>query len=261
MVQMSFNAQQYEPSTGAADVLETGIYTVQIVNSEVKPTKAGNGYMLVLTLSCLDQHVVGRKVVSRLNIHNPSAEAMEIAYRELSAISHVVGVLNWQDTQQLHGRPFKIAVEKVPRNDKPDQFSNNIKAYMDYAGNPPSPNGGAGSSPPPSAPTAPPTAPAAVPVAASVPAPVGTAQYTPALAPAQAPAPDAAPVAAPWQAAATAPAAAPAPAPQPTGAPAPAWTPPAAQAPAPAAAPPAGAPPWAAAPGGAAPATPPWAQS
>jgi hypothetical protein len=219
MVSMNFNAAQYEPSTGAADVLETGVYSVQIVNSEVKQTKSGNGYMLVLTMSCMDQHVNGKKLTARLNIHNPNAQAVEIAYRELSAISHVVGILNWQDTQQLHGRPFKVSVEKVERQDKPGSFSNDIKAYMDYAGNPPNPNGnGAGSGPvAPSAPAQPPA-----------PAP---AQYTPAPAPAQAPAPAAVAAPAPMQAAAPAPAPAPAPVPQPTDAGAAPWQQPAAQPP------------------------------
>lgn len=217
MVQMNFNAAQYEPSTGAADVLETGVYSVQIVNSEVKQTKSGNGYMLVLTMSCMDQHVNGKKLTARLNIHNPNAQAVEIAYRELSAISHVVGVMNWQDTQQLHGRPFKVSVEKSERQDKPGSFSNDIKAYMDYAGNPPNVNGG-GSSQAPSAPSAAPPAPAAAQAPASAPAYPPQAQYAPASAPAPAPAPAAAMAPAPTPAAAPAPAHAPAPAPQPTDA-------------------------------------------
>lgn len=156
MVQLAFNAAQYEPSTGAADVLETGVYAVQIVQSEVKQTKAKDGYMLIFTMSCLEAPHTGRKIVARLNIHNPSQQAVEIAYRELSAISHVVGILNWQDTQQLHGRPFKVAITKVERADKPGSFSNDINAYMDYAGNPPnSQQAGGGSSPAPAAPQPP----------------------------------------------------------------------------------------------------------
>ena len=256
MVQLNFNAQQYEPSTGAADVLETGVYSVQIVQSEVKQTKAKDGYMLIFTMSCLDAPFTGRKIIARLNIHNPNAQAVEIAYRELSAISHVVGVLNWQDTQQLHGRPFKVAVEKVERNDKPGSYSNALKAYMDYAGNAPNAQGaaGAGSSPAPSAPQAP-TAPQALqqqqqpPYAAPAPQPM---QPAPAPAGYQQPAAPGAPaIGAPQYAdpnqqqqyAAPAPAPAPAPA-APAPAPA-AWQQPPAQQPAPAGAPlPGGTPPW-----------------
>lgn len=275
MVQLNFNAAQYEPYTGAADVLETGVYSVQIVASEVKQTKAGTGYMLVLTLSCLDQHVAGRRLMVRLNIHNPNPTAVEMAYRELSAISHVVGVLNWQDTQQLHGRPFKVSVEKVERNDKPGSYANDIKAYMDYAGNPPSAGSlaGAGNSPIPSAPpeTPVPTSPAAPvshPASTAAPdhamyqqpaAPAIPATAAPAPSPAQAASAHAAPAPAqaPWQQAQAeaAPAPAPAPAAAPVAAP---WQ---AAAPAPAPAPQnTSAPPWqqpAAATGAA---VPPWQQ-
>lgn len=260
MVQMNFNAGQYEPSTGAADVLETGVYSVQIVNSEVKQTKAGNGYMLVLTLSCLDPGFTGRRLTARLNIQNPNAQAMEIAMRELSAISHVVGILNWTDTQQLHGRPFKVSVEKKERDDKPGSFNNEIKAYMDYAGNAPSPAGAAGGQSAP--PAAPPTAPPAAPVN-TAPAPMqppAQEQYAPAPVHAPVQDPAAAAGAAPWQQAAPAQAPAHAPQPQTTSAPA-------AQAPwqqgAPAPAPqPGAAAPWNQAPqnAGAPAVAPPWAQ-
>ncbi len=249
MVQISFNATQYDPSVGAGDVLESGIYGVQITGSEVKATKRGDGYMLILTLSCIDPQFAGKKILARLNIQNPNPVAVDIAYRELSAISHVVGVLQWNDTQQLHGRPFKINVEKKPRDDDPTKFGNEIKGYMDYQGNPPVPSGGPGQM---QAPAAPPSAPA----------PAAMAPYTPEPAPAPAPAPAAAPVAAPMQAAAPVQGYAPAPAPQPTAAPAAApWQ--AAPQPAPAspAAPwQAGAPAPAAAPAGPGPAVPPWQQ-
>lgn len=243
MVQIAFNATQYDPSVGAgSDVLETGVYGVQITGSEVKATKRGDGYMLVLTMTCIDPSFAGKRIVARLNIQNPNAQAVEIAYRELSAISHVVGVLQWQDTQQLHGRPFKIHIEKAPRQDDPSKFGNEIKGYLDYAGNPPVPAGG----------------PQAGPVAPSAPAPAAASPYTPAMDPVQAPAPAAAPAPAPMQAAAPAPAPAPAHAPQPAVAPAATpWQ----TAPAPAAAAPA---PWqTGAPAPAAPAmgaVPPWQQ-
>lgn len=160
MVQLNFNATQYDPSTGGGDVWEAGTYTVQITNSELKETKSKNGYFLALTLTCVDQHMAGRKLIARLNVQNPNPQAVEMAYRELSAISHVIGLLYWQDTQQLHGRPFKIAVTREPRNEDPSKETNNIVGYMDYAGNPPTPSsmGGSGGGQPaaPQAPSAPP---------------------------------------------------------------------------------------------------------
>lgn len=159
MAQFQFNATDFDPSTGAGSVWEPGIYGVQITNSEFKETKKKDGWMLVLTMTSTEAEMRGKTIVARLNVNNPNPTAVEIAMRELSAICHVVGVLNMQDTQQLHGRPFKISVDKEERNDKPGSFSNNIVAYMDINGNPPG-KGGAG------APAAP--APAAQPVPAGV---------------------------------------------------------------------------------------------
>lgn len=201
MVQINFNSAQYDPNTGASDVFETGEYSFQIVQSELKQTKAGTGTMLVFTLACMDEGQSGKRLQVRLNIQNPSAQAVDIAMRELSAISHVCGVLQWSDTQQLHGKPFRVRLEKLPRSDDPAKFNNEVRGYLDMQGNPP---GGSAVGAPAPAPSVPPMAPAA-PVAPSAPA----------AAPVAAPAP-AAPAAPPAPAAPAA--AAPAPAPQPSAA-------------------------------------------
>ena len=225
MAQFAFNATDFDPSTGAGSVWESGIYGVQITNSEFKETKAKTGWMLVLTMTATDPEMRGKTIAARLNVNNPNATAVEIAMRELSAICHVVGVLNMQDTQQLHGRPFKINVEKVPRSDDPTKEGNNIIGYLDINGNPPG-KGGAGAPAAPAAPTAP--AQPAAPAPAAQPA-------APAPAPAAA-APAAGQPAAPWAGGAPAPAPAPA-----AAAPAPA---PAAAAPAPTGDAGANVPPW-----------------
>lgn len=253
MVQMNFDARNYDPSTGGADVFETGEYSFQIVKSEAKTTKAGNGTMLVLEAACLDEGFAGKRLAIRLNVQNPSQQAMEIAYRDLSAICHVVGVLQLTATEQLHGRPFRVRLEKMPRSDDPNKFNNEIRAYLDMQGNAPvkgqMPGGGAPSAP--SAPPAPPSAPAAPAAPAAAPAAPAPAPAAPA--PAPAPAPAAAP-----------PAMAPAMAPNPAAAPAvpPASAPPAVAPTAAPAAPPAAAP-WAGQPAAPAPtagAVPPWQQ-
>lgn len=212
MVQINFNAASVDPSTGGGDIFETGEYAFQIVKSDVKQTKAGNGTMLVFEASCIEEGFAGKRLTIRLNVQNPNQTAVEIAYRDLSAICHVCGVLQLTDTQQLHGKPFRIRLEKLPRTDAPDKFTNEIRAYLDMQGNPPSkgqPAGGGSAAPgAPQAPAAPqqPAAPApqpqtAAPAAAPPAAPPAAA---PSAAPAPAAAPPAAPTAAP-EAAATPP--------------------------------------------------------
>lgn len=185
MVAINFDARNYDPSTGGADIFETGEYSFQIVKSESKTTKAGNGTMLVFEAACLDEGFAGKRLQIRLNVQNPSQQAMEIAYRDLSAICHVTGVLQLTATEQLHGRPFRVRLEKLPRSDDPNKFTNEIRAYLDMQGNPPvkgqMPGGGAPSAPPapPSAPAAPAPAPAPAPWASAPAAPAPTAVAVP----------------------------------------------------------------------------------
>lgn len=155
MVQMNFDSSQYAPSQGAGgSVFETGTYAFQIVNSEVKQTKSGSGTMLVFTHECIDPEFARKRFTQRLNVQNPNQQAVEIAFAELSALSIVCGVPQWSDTQQLHGKPFKLMLEKVARDDDPSKFSNNILAILDMNEQPAGAPGAGGGAP--QAPAAPP---------------------------------------------------------------------------------------------------------
>ena len=199
MVAFSFDARQFDPSTGGGSILESGTYAVQITNSEIKPTKNRDGHFLELTLAVIAGESAGRQIKDRLNIDNPNQTAKEIAYRQLAAISYVVGRVTWQDSQELHGIPFQIQVEKVARNDDPTKYSNNVLAYLDSNGRPASPNGApaAPAAPAPSVAAPAPATPqqVAAPATPATAAPGGNPPWQPAAAPAVAP-PAAA---APWQ--------------------------------------------------------------
>lgn len=125
---LNFDARTVAPATGVSDPLPAGWYNVQITDSEMKPTKDGSGAMLVLTFSVLDGNYVNRKLWSRLNLRNNNATAVEIAYKDLSAICHSVGVLQVQDSAELHGKPMKVKVS-VRAATAEYEASNDIKAY------------------------------------------------------------------------------------------------------------------------------------
>ena len=251
---LNFDATTVAPDTGGGDPVPAGWYNVMIDESEMKPTKTEGGLRLSLRFTILDGQYANRKVFTGLNLKNANPVAQEIAYKQLSAICHAVGVMQVQDSQQLHGRPLKIKV-KVRAASGDYEASNDITSYKNINEQVDGPVGGAapGGAPwaqqPAAAPQAAPWAPQAAP------APVAPAQQ---FAPQQ-PAP--APAAPAWQ-----PPAAQQPWAQQPAQPAPVQQPVAQPAPQPQAAPqaapqPAGAvPPWmqqAAAP--AAGATPPWA--
>lgn len=235
MAQLSFDATTVPPSE-PIEAIPAGWYNAQIDQSEMKPTKDDSGAYLELRFSILDGQYVNRKVFTRLNLRNANPVAQEIAYRQLSAICHATGVMQVQDSQQLHGRPLKIKV-KVRAASGDYEASNEISAFKNIDEQVDGPVGGApaaaGGAPWAQQPAAAPQAaqPAAAPVApaqqfappAAAPAPAAPAWQPPAAQQpwAQQPAPQAAPQAAPVQQPASQPQAAPAPAqaaPQPAGA-------------------------------------------
>lgn len=259
MVQMAFDATNYEPSTGSRDVFPNGWFLFQITGSAPKATQKGDGTRLIFTFSCMEEGHQGKKLEHSLNVQNPNQETVDIAMRELSAISYCVGVPQWSDTQQLHGKPFRVRLEEDTYTNKKgeEKKTNNVVEFADAQGNPPGQGGAVAGAPgapgapaAPATPAAPPAAPAAQPAPVAAPAPAAVAAPAPAVQPAPAVAPaetQPAPVAAP--APAVAPAAQPAPvaapAVAPAAAPAPAVAPAAATAaPAPAAAGAAPAVPW-----------------
>lgn len=148
MVAINFNAAGVKPNA-ALEAIPTGMYPVVITGSQEKPTKAGTGSYIEFEMQIqnhpsVDPAYHGRKVFDRLNINNPNQQAVDIAYATLSAICHVTGVLQMTDTQQLHGRPFVAVVQKKPRDDQPDQMTNEVKGYKDMNGNDPGFSGNQG---------------------------------------------------------------------------------------------------------------------
>lgn len=104
-----------------------GQYVVIATHSEMKPTKNGQGQYLQFTFEVLDGQFKGRKLWTRLNLHNASQTAVDIAQRELGAICKAVGVIKPSDSSELHNKPILVKVA-VELNDK-NQESNIIKKY------------------------------------------------------------------------------------------------------------------------------------
>lgn len=92
------------------DTLPAGDYLAQIIASERKPTKSGNGDMLVLTFKIISGDAKGRQVTTRLNVWNANDTARKIALAELGDICRATGVLAPKATEQLHGIPITIKV-------------------------------------------------------------------------------------------------------------------------------------------------------
>lgn len=102
MTAINFNARTVSPSE-TFEPVPPGWYPVSIIESEEKPTSNGAGSYLYLVMRIMDGPYAGRKLFDRLNTNNQNQQTVEIANRTLSAICHATGILDLQDTQQLHG--------------------------------------------------------------------------------------------------------------------------------------------------------------
>lgn len=137
MPQFQFNSQGIDPQYGGMGGLPFGRHPVVISGSQLKPTKDGQGGYMELILTAIDGPAKDMSDVDRLNLHNKSTQAVEIANKQLSAYCHVTGVFAFNTTEELHNKPF--VVEIVPRKDNPQQGE--IGKLFDINGNEPGKSG------------------------------------------------------------------------------------------------------------------------
>jgi len=116
MSELLFNAYEVEPASEFTP-LPNGQYVAVISESDVKPTKRGDGQYLELVFVILEGEYTNRKVWTRLNIVNKNPVAQQIAKSHLSSICTAVGVMRTVDSSELHNIPLRITVVCKPRGD------------------------------------------------------------------------------------------------------------------------------------------------
>ncbi|HBT77357.1 MAG TPA: hypothetical protein DEB39_10655 [Planctomycetaceae bacterium] len=102
-------------------------YLVEITNSCQKQTKAGDGNYLELEYTVLDGEHKGARHWDRLCLEHPNPKAVSRAYAALSAVCHSVGILQFEETVELHHLPFQITVRN--RTDDSGRVSAEVAAY------------------------------------------------------------------------------------------------------------------------------------
>lgn len=124
---INFDATQHKPITGF-DALPPGWYQAMVTDSELKTSKSNpqNDY-LKLTYIITGPQFANRKVFQNLNINHPKPEVRGYAEADLSAISRSVGVMNVQDSNQLHNIPLEIKLRI--RTDETYGDQNDIVGY------------------------------------------------------------------------------------------------------------------------------------
>jgi len=126
MAQINFDSTGID-TTNQFDAIPAGDYEAIVTASEMKSTKDGTGQYLELTSEIQSGQYQGRRMWDRINLVNKNPKAVEIAQKQLAQLCHATGVLQVQNSEQLHNRPFvmKVAVKNDPERGP----SNEIKGY------------------------------------------------------------------------------------------------------------------------------------
>lgn len=122
-----FDANEVDPAVDF-EAIPAGKYLAVITESEMKPTKSGNGSYLEFVFEIIEGEHKGRNLWARLNLDNPNQLAVQIARGELSAICRAVGVMQPKDSLELHNLPLLITVKLKKRTDTGD-IVNEVKGY------------------------------------------------------------------------------------------------------------------------------------
>jgi hypothetical protein len=130
----TFDASTVEPTT-PFEVMPPGKYLVQVVASEMRPTKDGMGQYLFLELDVLEGQYAGRKLFDRLNLVNSNPDTVQMAQRSLSALCRAAGKMQVSNSEQLHMIPLMIDVKVKPPKGQYGE-SNSIR-YLSNSDTPP----------------------------------------------------------------------------------------------------------------------------
>ena len=135
MAQLNFNAEGVD-TTSQFDALPAGDYVAMVTDSASKATKDGTGSYLELTMQIQEGQFHGRKIFDRLNLKNKNPKAVEIAQKQLAMLCHATGIMQVNDSEQLHYKPIvvKLGVKENTYNGS-TSLQNEVKGYKAKAAN------------------------------------------------------------------------------------------------------------------------------
>lgn len=129
-IQGAFDARQFQPQQGTP-AHPPGMFDAQISGTEIKPTSSGSGGMFAVEFT-----TPAGRITRNYNLWNQSAQAVEIANKELSALCHATGVYNLDWTNEGAAlRNARCRIEVAPQTKNPEYME--IKRVFDMQGNEP----------------------------------------------------------------------------------------------------------------------------
>ena len=133
----AFKAEEVSTEDGGFEPIPAGDYEALILNSEARTTKRGDGSYLSLCFKIINHDEYENRLVwCNLNLDNPSPRAVEIAQRDMAAICRATGVLNPEDSSELHGIPLMIHVKVRPATES-YPAGNDVNGFKELGGDAP----------------------------------------------------------------------------------------------------------------------------
>ena len=108
---------QYDPDAGTPgtyEVFAAGPQPVEVIESDIVATKAGTGKLLKYKIRITEGDLEDRFIFGQMNMQNPNPIATKIGQEEFRALREVTGVLDPEDTQDLHFKQFIAFVKVTP---------------------------------------------------------------------------------------------------------------------------------------------------
>lgn len=145
MARINFNPEQTRPFSGSTPVYPSGDYVVEIVDETEHDFRSGQGRGLTFDYRILSGEFQGGTLRDNFNLWHTSPQAVEIAQRRLVSIAHAVGIQNFNDTRELHRKPFVVRISKSSYN---GSERNQVDAYISASSSPAPANAPSGYVPP-----------------------------------------------------------------------------------------------------------------
>jgi hypothetical protein len=120
MATINFDQSKVPEGTSFTPI-PAGRYQVEIIDSDVRATKAGNGHYLHLTFRVVEGPYEGKQVWDNVNFDNPNQQTVEIAQKTLRKLCRLCGYRTaiLENTEDLHFKRFyiNVVIETTPGYD------------------------------------------------------------------------------------------------------------------------------------------------
>lgn len=129
-----FDVSEVAPATGSFELLEPGDYRLEASEiSDETVTKDGTGAYVTIKYTVVEGDREGAGIYANYNIKNKNPKAAEIAWRELSALGHAIGVLAGNSDELLY-KPFlaRVGIEKGKPDGKGGMYNDRNKIEKFY---------------------------------------------------------------------------------------------------------------------------------